>query len=100
MGYIECEDHGGNVAALVSKYHLDKANRKEKCVDSEILSIQVIDQEGLFNGNYIADPSLINEIGIEGLKIDFQTDQEKYEAMLDALSLICPICLKNYFKKD
>ncbi len=100
MGYVECKYHGGKVTAFVSKYHADKANRNEKCLNSEVIKVKVKDKAGLVNGIYTVDPKLLNEIGINSSEIDFQRNRKKVEAMLNALSPVCPMCLKNYLKND
>jgi hypothetical protein len=100
MGYIICEIHGGNLADLISVYHAEKVNKMEKPIDSEILNIEVLDKNGLFNGRYIVDPTLVNEIGIKDSKIDVESEFEKYEMMFNKLSPICPKCLNNYLKKE
>ncbi|EDP71051.1 hypothetical protein FBALC1_01167 [Flavobacteriales bacterium ALC-1] len=100
MGYIECKIHGGNVAGLISEYHTKRINKMEESIDSKILNIEVLDKKGLFNGRYIVDPILVNEIGIKESKIDVESEFEKYEMMFDKLSPICPKCLNNYLKKE
>ncbi|WP_299892548.1 hypothetical protein [uncultured Lacinutrix sp.] len=100
MGYIICEIHGGNVAGLISEYHVEKINKMEESIDSEILNIEVLDKKGLFNGYYIVDPTLVNEIGIKESKINVESEFKKYEMMFDKLSPICPKCLNNYLKKE
>ncbi|MBW1296372.1 hypothetical protein [Aquimarina litoralis] len=69
MGFIICEIHGGNEAGLISEYHAEKINKMEESIDSEILNIEVFDKKGLFNGRYIVDPTLVNEIGIKESKL-------------------------------
>ncbi|GGG05946.1 hypothetical protein GCM10011344_03010 [Dokdonia pacifica] len=100
MGYILCEYHGGNVTAFISKYHANKANNQEVCVDTEVLKVQVVDKKELFNGAYIIDISLVNTLGIKDMKIDFQTDQKKFEALFDALEPVCSKCLEAYLNED
>ncbi|MFD2561864.1 hypothetical protein [Aquimarina rubra] len=100
MGYVICKIHGENIAGLISEYHAEKVNKMKESMDSEILNIEVLDKKGLFNGHYIVDPTLVNKIGIKELKIDVESEFEKYEMMFDKLSPICPKCLNNYLKKE
>lgn len=96
MGYIICDYHGGNIMSFASKYHADKANNQEICIGSEVLKIHVIDRKKNFNGDYIIDASVIKDLNIEDMKIDFQTDQNKFETLLDSLDPVCPKCLDAY----
>jgi hypothetical protein len=115
MGYIICDNHGGNIVSLISDYHAEKINNRENSIDSEILYIEVLDNKGLFNGHYLVDPNLVKEIGIitnyesslkeinpmeVPLKINMESEYEKYERLFTKLSPICPKCLKDYLKKE
>lgn len=99
MGYIICDIHGGNVASFIAKYHVEKIKKMEESNHSEILNVDVLDKKGLFNGTYIVDPTLVNEIGIKDSKIDLEFEFEKYEMMFEKLNPVCPKCLNDYLKK-
>ena len=98
MGYIICDIHGENVVSFVSEYHAKKVNEMEKCIESEIIHVEVVDKKKLFNGSYIVDSILVNDIGVNELKIDVEMELEKYEMMFSKLSPVCPKCLDNYLK--
>lgn len=100
MGFIICNYHGGNGMSFASKYHADKATNQEICIPSEVLRVHVIDKKKLFNGDYITDASVIKELGIENMTIDFQADQKKFETLLDSLEPVCCKCLDAYLNKE
>lgn len=86
--------------SFVSKYHADKASNRETCIESEVLRVHVIDKKKVFNGDYITDASVIKELGIENMTIDYLTDQEIFKAFIDSLEPICCKCLDAYLNKD
>lgn len=100
MGYIACKIHGENVARFISEYHAEKIFKMEESVNSEIIFIEVLDKNELFNGSYIVDPSLVRKIGIQESKIDLESEFYKYEIMFNKLSPVCSKCLNRYLKRE
>lgn len=96
MGLIICKIHGECVVSFISEHHAKKIKNKKRAIASEIQIIQVLDDKKNFNGTYILDSNLIDELNINNFKIDIKSDFEKFQLMFDRLSAVCSKCIENY----
>jgi hypothetical protein len=98
MGVLICQKHGETVIEFVSKYHADKITNNEKCNIDEVFRVKIVDINGIFDGSFLVDKSLIEETQIDNFTVDVQTDLNKFEMLFDKLTPVCSECVKDYLK--
>ena len=99
MGYIECLYHGGNVISFASKYHVDLAIQRKNCLKDEVLYVEIIDSDNLFNGEFLADRNMIKRYNIKNFIIDRQVNERVFESFFLELKPVCSKCLAEYLDK-
>jgi len=100
MGAIVCHLHGKQVVAFIAKYHHARITNGDKCLKHELVSVEVVDDEKLLDGNYLCDSFSVEELNIVNDQIHIQKEPIKFELMFASQVPVCPICLHKYLNYE